>query len=127
LVWSDQIVRVERALAEAIPRIKAQRPPYDVSAYRWSQYQSDIKQLVECWGHRAAALGLGVADLLGWDGTGGFPSTAKRSLAWQLSGYHSVVSLERDRAICDGGRTVFWKLAGNCGWTIDMPSLQLAQ
>jgi hypothetical protein len=119
LVWVDQIARVERELAEAVPRIEAQRPPYDVSAYRWSQYQSDVALLVERWGHHAAMLGLGLEDLIGWDGTRWFPSTAKRSLAWRLSGYHTIVSLERDRAICDGGRTVFWKLAGGCGWMQD--------
>jgi hypothetical protein len=121
LIWGDQIARVEHALAEAVPRIKAQRrPPDDVSAYRWSQYQSDVARLVECWGHRAATLGLGLEDLIGWDGTRWFPSTAKGSLAWRLSGYRVIVTLERDRAICNGGRTVFWKLAG-CGWTIDAP------
>ena len=123
LIWSDQIVRVQRALAEAAPRIKAQRPPDDVSAYRWSQYQSDVARLVECWGHRAATLGFDLEDLIGWDGTRWFPSTAKRSLAWRLSGYHTIVSLEYDRAVCDDGRTVFWKLAGDCGWTIDAPKV----
>jgi hypothetical protein len=118
LIWADQIARVERALGEAVARIKAQRPPDDVSAYRWSQYQSDVARLVERWGHRAATLGLGLEDLIGWDGTRWFPSTAKASLAWRLSGYHTIVTLEGDRAICGSGRSVFWKLAG-CGWTID--------
>jgi hypothetical protein len=118
LIWADQIARVERALAEAVPRIEAQRPPYDVSAYRWSQYQSDVARLVNCWGHRAAKLGLELDDLIGWDGTRWFRSTAKGSLAWRLSGYLTIVALERDRAICNGGKIVFWKLAG-CGWIID--------
>ena len=118
LIWADQIARVERALGEAVARIKAQRPPDDVSAYRWSRYQSDVAHLVKCWGHRAATLGLGLEDLIGWDGTRWFPSTAKGSLAWRLSGYLTIVALERDRAICNGGKIVFWKLAG-CGWIID--------
>ena len=119
LIWSDRIAQVERALAEAVPRIKAQqRPPDEVSAYRWSQYQADVARLVKCWGHRAATLGLGLEDLIGWDGSRWFPSTAKGSLAWRLSGYLTIVALERDRAICEGGKIVFWKLAG-CGWTID--------
>ena len=124
MVWSDQIVRVERALAEALSHIEAQRPPeaYGVSAHRWGLFQSDARHLVERWGHHAAMLGLGVADLIGWSGIWSF-SAIQRSLAWQLSGYHSVVSLERDRAICDGGRTVFWKLAGDGGWTIDVPKV----
>jgi hypothetical protein len=115
LIWTEQIERVECALVEAVARIKSQRLPYDVSAYRWSLYRSDVVLLVERWGHHAATLGLGLEDLIGWDGTRWFPSTARRSLAWVLSGYHTIVSLERDRAICDGGRTVFWN-SGGCGW-----------
>jgi hypothetical protein len=122
VIWADQVVQVERALGEALVRIKAQGPPYDVSAYRWSQYQCDVAHLVERWGHRAATLGLGVEDLIGWDGAGWFPSTAKRSLAWRLSGYRSIVNLDGDQAICDSGKTVFRKLANGCGW-IEAPNV----
>ena len=123
LIWADQIARVERALAEAVPRIEAQRPPdeYGVSAHRWGLYRSDAASLAKDWGHRAATLGLGVADLIGWSGSSWSFSTVQRSLAWRLSGYHTIVSLDCDRAICDGGRTIFWKLADGCGWTIDAP------
>jgi hypothetical protein len=124
LIWSDQIALVERALAEAVSHIEAQRPPeaYGVSAHRWGLFQSDVRHLVERWGHRATTLGLGVADLIGWSGIWSF-SAVQRSLAWRLSGYHTIVSLERDRAICDGGRTVFWKVADGCGWSIDAPKV----
>ena len=123
LIWVDQIARVERALAEAVSRIEAQRPPdeYGVSAHRWGLYRSDAASLAKDWGHRAATLGLGVADLIGWSGSSWSFSTVQRSLAWRLSGYHTIVSLDCDRAICDGGRTIFWKLADGCGWTIDAP------
>ena len=113
LIWVDQIARVERALAEAVSRIEAQqRTPDDVSAYRWSRYQSDVARLVKCWGHRAATLGLGLEDLIGWDGTRWFPSTAKGSLAWRLSGYHTIVTLERDRAIRAGRGNLHRALSG---------------
>jgi len=123
LIWGDQIVQVERALAEAVPRIEAQRPPdeYGVSAHRWGLYRSDAASLAKDWGHRAATLGLGVADLIGWSGSSWSFSTVQRSLAWRLSGYRTIVSLDCDRAICDGGRTIFRKLADGCGWTIDAP------
>jgi hypothetical protein len=116
LVWADQIALVERTLNEAMPRIKAQRPPYDVSAYRWSQYQSDVACLVEGWGHRAATLGLRLEELIGSDGTRWFPSSATRSLAWKLGGL-PITHLERDVAIC--GKTVFRRLAGDQGWWIE--------
>jgi hypothetical protein len=121
LIWVDQIARVERALAEAVSRIEAQRPPdeYGVSAHRWGLYRSDAASLAKDWGHRAATLGLGVADLIGWSGSSWSFSTVQRSLAWRLSGYHTIVSLDCDRAICDGGRTIFRKLAEGCGWTVD--------
>ena len=125
LVWADQIAVVERALTEAVSHIAVQRPPYvyGVSAHRWELYRSDAASLVKDWAHRAATLGLGVADLIGWSGSCWSFSTVQRSLAWRLSGYHTIVSLEYDRAICDGGRTIFWKLAGDCGWTIDAPKV----
>ena len=114
LIWGDQIVQVERALAEAVARIKSQRSPYDVSAYRWSRYQSDVALLVERWGHRAATLGLGLGELIGWDGMGS-PSGVTRSLAWKLDG-RTITHLERDVAIC--GRTIFRRLH-DVGWWMD--------
>jgi hypothetical protein len=117
LIWVDQIAQVERALAEAAPRIEAQRPPYGVSAYRWSRYRSEVAHLVECWGHRAATLGLQLEELIGWDGTGWFPSSATRSLAWRLGGL-TITHLERDVATCD--RVVFHRLPGDQGWQRDV-------
>jgi hypothetical protein len=109
-------MQFERALAQAVPRIQAQRPLYDISAYRWSRYQSDVAHLVECWGHRAATLGLRLEELIGWDGTQCFPSSATRSLAWKLGGL-TITHLERDVSVC--GKTVLRRLPGDQGWWID--------
>jgi hypothetical protein len=119
LIWADQIASVERALAEAVSRIEAQRPThsYGTSDHRWGLYRSDAAALVKDWGPRAARLGHGLTDLLGWDGGGVFPSSAMRSLAWRLAGL-TITHLERDVAIC--GKAVFRLLPGDGGLATDV-------
>jgi hypothetical protein len=117
LIWVDQIAKVERTLAEAVPRIAAQRPLPDISDYRWRLYRSDAAALVRDWGARASRLGHEPMDLLGWDGHGVFLSSVRRSLAWRLAGL-TITHLERDVAIC--GKAVFWRLPGDGGWQRDV-------
>jgi hypothetical protein len=105
-----------RAWADLLARLRPERPPPNLSPNDWLRYVDACHILADQWAGRMACLDWRPEAVLGWEGRGPFPYTARSSLPWLLSvGRYTLQSLDDDAAVAStagGARRVLRRVHG---------------
>jgi hypothetical protein len=105
-----------RAWADLLALLRPERPPPNLSLNAWLGYVDACHTLAEQWAGHMARLAWRPEAVLGWEGRGLFPYTARGSLPWLLSvGRYTLQRLDGDVAVAStagGSRRVLRRVYG---------------